>query len=80
MKNHKPDVGTKMYFVQENLYYIKEKAAPILEYCVCEAEATGFFRGGYAELAKKITDEYEHTWGWLGEPYIPLRRTWEQYF
>lgn len=115
MKKHKPDVGTKMYFVQENLYYIKEKAAPILEYCVCEAEATGFFRGGYAEiclkgyspkgfltpyryklsdvgtkifytakeaaeLAKKITDEYEHTWGWLGEPYIPLRRTWEQYF
>lgn len=39
-----------MYFAQENLYYIKEKAAPILEYCVCEAEVTGFFHGGFTEI------------------------------
>lgn len=101
-----------MYFVQEHLYYIEGKAGPILEYCVCEAEVTGFFQGGFteiclkgyspkgymtpyryklsdigkkvfytpkeaAELAKRMTDVYEHTWGWLGEPDIPMRRTWE---
>lgn len=101
-----------MYSVHDHLYYIKEKAAPILEYCVCEGEVTGFFQGGFteiclrgrspkgfwtpyryklsdvgtkifytakeaAELARKMTDTYERTWGWLGEPDIPMRRSWD---
>ena len=45
-----PEVGTKMFFVQEHLYYIKEKAGPILEYCVCEGEVTGFFQLGFTEI------------------------------
>lgn len=112
MKNKKPDVGTKMYSVHEHRYYIDGKAAPVLEYCVCEGEVTGFFQGGFteiclrgyspkgfmtpyryrlsdvgtkifytakeaAELAAKMTDEYERTWGWLGEPDIPMRRSWK---
>lgn len=30
-----------------------------------------------AELAKRVTEKYEQTWGWMGDP--PLRRTWEKY-
>lgn len=110
----RPDLGTRMYSVHEHRYYITESAAPILEYCVCEAEVTGFFRGGYTEifltglspdgykmpfcyklsdigskifftpkeaalLAREMTERYEHTWGWLGAPEIPLRRTWNHY-
>lgn len=101
-----------MYSVHEHRYYIDGKAAPVLEYCVCEGEVTGFFQGGFteiclrgyspkgfmtpyryrlsdvgtkifytakeaAELAAKMTDEYERTWGWLGEPDIPMRRSWK---
>lgn len=109
----KPAIGTKMYSVHEHLYYIKDRHAPVLEYCVCEAEVTGFFKGGYEEvklsglspkgyptpyyykisdigkkvfyteyeaalLAQQKTDQYESTWGWLGEPDVPMRRTWKQ--
>lgn len=112
MSNQKPDVGTKMYSVHEHLYYIDGRAAPLLEYCVCEAEVTGFFKGGFteiclrgyspkgfmtpyryklsdvgkkifytakeaAELAREMTDIYERTWGWLGKPDIPMRRSWD---
>ena len=28
------------------------------------------------EPARKMTDTYESTWGWLGEPDIPMRRPW----
>lgn len=103
-----------MYFAHEHLYYTKDKAAPVSEYCVCEAEVTGFIQGGYTEvclvglcpegyrtpyyyklseigqkvfytiqeaarLAKAMTEEYERVWGWMGEPDIPMRRTWEKY-
>lgn len=103
-----------MYSVHEHLYYTKDKDAPILEYCVCEAEVTGFFKGGYTEiclvglcpkgyrtpyryelsdvgkalfytakeaalLAERMTRQYEKTWGWIGEPDVPMRRTWEKY-
>ncbi len=113
-RSERPAIGTKMYSVNEHRYYIKEHTGPLLEYCVCEAEVTGFFKGGYtevcltglspegyrtpyryklseigelvfytareaAELAKKKTEKYESTWGWLGEPDIPMRRTWEQF-
>ncbi|MBC5675598.1 hypothetical protein H8S76_25535 [Blautia sp. NSJ-34] len=30
-----------------------------------------------AEHAKSLTERYEHTWGWIGAPDIPMRRTWE---
>ncbi|MEY8536755.1 hypothetical protein AALH30_25110 [Blautia pseudococcoides] len=30
-----------------------------------------------AEYAKVLTERYEHTWGWLGAPDIPMRRSWE---
>lgn len=31
------------------------------------------------EHAKLLTERYEHTWGWLGTPNIPMRRTWKYY-
>ena len=42
--NRKPEVGTKMYAVKEHRYYVKDKPAPLLEYCVCEMEVTGFIK------------------------------------
>lgn len=48
--NKRPDTGTKMYLVHEHLYYIEGHAAPVLEYCVCEAKVTGFFQGSYTEV------------------------------
>ena len=48
--NRKPEVGTKMYAVKEHRYYVKDKPAPLLEYCVCEMEVTGFYKGGYVEI------------------------------
>lgn len=32
---------------------------------------------GAAEYAKVLTERYEHAWGWLGAPDIPMRRSWE---
>ena len=46
----KPDVGTQMYFVCEHLYYIPDHAGPVKEYCVCEADVTGFFTGRYTDV------------------------------
>lgn len=46
----KPPVGTKMYSVWENLYYVKDCPAPLLEYCVVEGEVTGFFKGRFVEI------------------------------
>lgn len=45
-----PKVGTKMYSVHEHLYYVPGRAAPVMEYCVCEAEVQGYFQGGYIEI------------------------------
>lgn len=45
-----PAVGTKMYFVVEHRYYIPDHAAPMMEYCVCEGEVTGYFTLGYTEM------------------------------
>lgn len=110
--NRKPEVGTKMYAVKEHRYYVKDKPAPLLEYCVCEMEVTGFYKGGYVEicltgispegyrtpyryalsdiglqvfytvhdaarLALEMTEKYEQTWSWTGDP--PMRRIWEHY-
>lgn len=45
-----PEIGTKMYSVQEHMYYVPGRAAPVLEYCVCEVTVRGFFTGGYTEV------------------------------
>lgn len=50
MNIKRPDIGTKMYSLHEHMYYVKYRAAPLIEYCVCEAEVTGFFRSGYTEI------------------------------
>lgn len=105
-----PELGTKMYFVLEHLYYDKSiRTAPLLEYCVCEGTVRNYIKGGYTEmvligqgadhfqvlsyfrigeignhvfftpyeaalLAKKMTEDYERTWAWIGD--APLRRSW----
>ena len=117
MKQQTPiqvDVGTTMCYVREHFYYVKNKAAPIKEYCVCSGEVKGYCFGKHTEikivgknpdgfptpsyfrtneigqkvfyteveataLAKEMTEKYERSWGWLGEPDIPMRRTWSQY-
>lgn len=111
-REERPAIGTKMYLVNEHLYYIQGNPAPVLEYCVCEAEVIGYFNSGYTEihlvgpnpkgfmtpyfyklskigqtvfftpreaamLAKQMTEKYQRTWGWTGDP--PMRRTWEKY-
>lgn len=30
-----------------------------------------------AELAKRMTEKYEQTWGWIGAPEFPMARPWE---
>ncbi len=36
-----------------------------------------YTKQGAAEHAKALTERYEHTWGWIGAPGIPMRRSWE---
>ena len=48
--NNRPKIGTKMYTVQEHLYYIPGYPAPVTEYCVCEGEVKRFFTAGYTEI------------------------------
>ena len=108
-RKERPAIGTKMYFIYEHFYKTPGRAGPLTEYCVCEAEVTGFFEGSWvdiclkgtlpdrgmtphyyplkdigeqifytpreaAELAKRMTEKYERTWGWTGDP--PMRRPW----
>ena len=49
-KIQKPPIGTKMYFVKENYYYVPENPAPKKEYCVCEGVIERFITGGYTEI------------------------------
>ena len=46
----KPEIGDTMFHVCEHLYYVPERAAPLSEYCVCEATVVGFLKGGYTEV------------------------------
>lgn len=46
----KPEIGDTMFHVCEHLYYVPEHAAPLNEYCVCEATVVGFLKGGYTEV------------------------------
>lgn len=49
----KPEIGDTMFHVCEHLYYVPEHAAPLNEYCVCEATVVGFLKGGYTEMFKE---------------------------
>lgn len=49
-RKERPAVGTKMYVVNEHRYYIPNRAAPVLEYCVCEGEVQGFFEGRWVDI------------------------------
>ena len=46
----RPAVGSKLWDVHEHLYYIPNRAAPVMEYVVTEGEVTGYFEGGYVEI------------------------------
>lgn len=35
-----------------------------------------FSRQEAEKLAEEKADQYEHTWGWMGAPQIPMRRPW----
>lgn len=50
----KPEIGDKMYFVQEHLYYIPDCTGPVKEYCVCAATVTGVFTGHYYTEVKLV--------------------------
>ena len=47
-------------------YYKLEDIGKKLFYTAAEA----------AELAKRMTEKYEQTWGWIGAPEFPMARPW----
>lgn len=50
-KQKRPEIGTVMWDVHENLYYNTAiQTAPLKEFVVESAPVTGFFEGGYVEL------------------------------
>lgn len=50
-KQKRPEIGTVMWDVHENLYYDKSvEVAPLTEYVVTSAQITDYFEGGYVEL------------------------------
>lgn len=51
-------------------YYKLEDIGKKLFYTAAEA----------AELAKRMTEKYEQTWGWIGAPEFPMARPWEDLF
>ena len=52
----KPEIGDTMFHVCEHLYYVPERAAPLSEYCICEATVVGFLKGGYSGLVFFLED------------------------
>lgn len=49
-KEKRPAIGTTMWDVHENRYYIPGRAAPVLEYVVTPGEVTDYFEGSYVEI------------------------------
>lgn len=49
-KIQRPKIGTKMWDVHENLYYIPGSAAPVMEYVVTDGEITDYREGGYVDF------------------------------
>lgn len=49
-KQQRPEIGSVLWDVHENLYYIPDHAGPVKEYVVAAGEVTGFFEGGFVEV------------------------------
>lgn len=50
-KQKRPEVGTVMWDVHENLYYDRTvDVAPLKEYVVTSAPVTGYYEGGFVEI------------------------------
>ena len=50
-KQKRPEIGTVMWDVHENLYYdYSLSPAPLKEYVVTSAPVTGFYEGGFVEI------------------------------
>jgi hypothetical protein len=49
-RSNTPPIGTKMFHADEHLYYVNGIAAPLKEYCVCEAEVMDYIKGGAVEI------------------------------
>ena len=49
-KQQRPEIGSKMWDVHENLYYVSGRIAPVMEYVVTEGEVTGYLEGNYVEV------------------------------
>lgn len=50
-KQKRPEIGTVMWDVHENLYYdYSLSPAPLTEYVVTSAPITGFYEGGFVEI------------------------------
>lgn len=46
-----PEIGTKMYFVREHLYYDRlVQIGPLKEYCVCEGIVKSYSSGRHSEM------------------------------
>lgn len=50
MKIEKLEIGRTMYFVEEHLYYVQGFSGPVMEYCVCDGDVTGFFQKWYTSV------------------------------
>ena len=50
-KQKRPEIGTVMWDVHENLYYdFSVSPAPLKEYVVTPAPVTGYYEGGFVEI------------------------------
>lgn len=66
-----------MYSVHEHLYFIPDCTAPVMEYCVCEAEVRGFFQGNDIEIC--LVGELPNNRGMTPYDY-PLKDVGERIF
>lgn len=50
-REHRPEIGSTLWDVHENLYYDKSvRAAPLTEFIVTPGEVVGFFERGLVEV------------------------------
>ena len=64
-KRARPEVGSVLYFVEENLYY-HNHAAPDAEFVVVEGKVTGYFEGGFVEIC--MSAQSKRGDGFFGTP------------
>lgn len=48
--DNRPPIGTTFYVVREHLYYVLNRAGPMLEYIVCAGKVRRFIIGNRAEM------------------------------